>query len=245
MAGSFLLVITRTIIQALENKLCLVLALPLWSGLCHQVRRRLHRQISWKSLDVWCWSLRLEAILPPSTGSTGYGHEIVRHFKHILSGRSWQKVPFWQIFHTSVSPRISLRCGPLSYAAKLSSHTTFSLPIFLGLSGPYFNKTALLKVGKSYLWTLPTTSSQELKRLSMKSIEKSASQPQSPASWTISWFSAQGFPEKPSNSPPRQKSSHPKDQRDAYPRHWEDVSSQTLWPRAASAPKKRNLNPGE
>ena len=102
---------------------------------------------------------------------------------------------------------ISLTDVTLSYGKHIITHMIFSLRILDFLALQPFGCPALLKVGKSYLWTLlPTTSSQELKRLSRRASRKRRLKIASKPCFLneLADFLAQGFPEKAKQLTPPQ-----------------------------------------
>ena len=70
----------------------------------------------------------------PSTGSTGFGHEIARHFKHTITELEAAESPLLTDFPHKVLQGISLDDVTLSYGKHVITHDL--LFTHFGLSGP-------------------------------------------------------------------------------------------------------------
>ena len=71
----------------------------------------------------------------PSTGSTGYGHEIARHFKHTITDLEAAESPLLTDFpHKALKGDLSMTDVTLSYGKHIITHDL--LFTHFGLSGP-------------------------------------------------------------------------------------------------------------
>ena len=141
----------------------------------------------------------------PSTGSTGYGHEIARHFKHTITDLEAAESPLLADFPHKALQGISLTDVTLSYGKHIITHDL--LFTHFGLSGPAaLRMSSFVKGGEILsLDLLPTTSSQELKDFLEEHREKSIKNslkillPE-----RLADFLVQGFPEKAKQLTPPQ-----------------------------------------
>lgn len=141
----------------------------------------------------------------PSTGSTGYGHEIARHFKHTITDLEAAESPLLTDFPHKALQGISLTDVTLSYGKHIITHDL--LFTHFGLSGPAaLRMSSFVKGGEILsLDLLPTTSSQELRDFLEEHREKAIKNslkvllPE-----RLADFLAQGFPEKAKQLTPNQ-----------------------------------------
>ena len=133
----------------------------------------------------------------PSTGSTGFGYEIARHFKHTITELEAAESPLLTDFPHKDLQGISLQDVPLSYDKHVITHDL--LFTHFGLSGPAaLRLSSFVKGGETiYLDLLPQMSKQDLADFLEENREKSlknalkASLPE-----RLAEFFVQGFPEK-------------------------------------------------
>ena len=98
----------------------------------------------------------------PSTGSTGYGHEIARHFKHNITDLEAAESPLLTDFPHKALQGISLTDVTLSYGKHIITRP--SLYPFWTFWPAALRMSSFVKGGEILsLDLLPTTSSQELK----------------------------------------------------------------------------------
>lgn len=141
----------------------------------------------------------------PSTGSTGYGHEIARHFKHTITDLEAAESPLLTDFPHKALQGISLTDVTLSYGKHVITHDL--LFTHFGLSGPAaLRMSSFVKGGEILsLDLLPTTSSQELKDFLEEHREKSIKNSlKTLLPERLADFLAQGFPEKAKQLTPPQ-----------------------------------------
>ena len=141
----------------------------------------------------------------PSTGSTGYGHEIARHFKHTITDLEAAESPLLTDFPHKALQGISLTDVTLSYDKHMITHDL--LFTHFGLSGPAaLRMSSFVKGGEILtLDLLPTTSSQELKDFLEEHREKSIKNSlKTLLPERLADFLVQGFPEKAKQLTPSQ-----------------------------------------
>lgn len=141
----------------------------------------------------------------PSTGSTGYGHEIARHFKHTITDLEAAESPLLTDFPHKALQGISLTDVTLSYDKHMITHDL--LFTHFGLSGPAaLRMSSFVKGGEILtLDLLPTTSSQELKYFLEEHREKSIKNSlKTLLPERLADFLVQGFPEKAKQLTPPQ-----------------------------------------
>ena len=133
----------------------------------------------------------------PSTGSTGFGYEIARHFKHTITELEAAESPLLTDFPHKDLQGISLQDVTLSYDKHVITHDL--LFTHFGLSGPAaLRMSSFVKGGEVLsLDALPQLSENELTEFLEENREKSlknalkASLPE-----RLAEFFVQGFPEK-------------------------------------------------
>jgi len=133
----------------------------------------------------------------PSTGSTGFGHDIARHFKHTVTDLEAAESPLLTDFPHKALQGISLDDVTLSYGKHVITHDL--LFTHFGLSGPAaLRLSSFVKGGETiYLDVLPQMSQQDLADFLEEHREKSLKNclkillPERMAD-----FFAQPFPEK-------------------------------------------------
>lgn len=142
----------------------------------------------------------------PSTGSTGFGYEIARHFKHTITELEAAESPLLTDFPHKALQGISLDDVTLSYGKHVITHDL--LFTHFGLSGPAaLRLSSFVKGGEVLsLDALPQLSENELTEFLEENREKSlknalkASLPE-----RLAEFFVQGFPEKVKQLTPTQK----------------------------------------
>lgn len=142
----------------------------------------------------------------PSTGSTGYGYEIARHFKHTITDLEAAESPLLTDFPHKALQGISLTDVTLSYSKHIITHDL--LFTHFGLSGPAaLRMSSFVKGGEILsLDLLPTTSSQDLIDFLEEHREKSIKNTlKALLPERLADFLAQGFPEKGKQLAPAQK----------------------------------------
>lgn len=133
----------------------------------------------------------------PSTGSTGFGHDIARHFKHTVTELEAAESPLMTDFPHKALQGISLDDVTLSYGKHIITHDL--LFTHFGLSGPAALRLSSFVKGVEtiYLDVLPQMSQQDLTDFLEENREKSLKNclkillPERMAD-----FFAQPFPEK-------------------------------------------------
>ena len=200
---------SRTIIQALENKI-LELGASMATN-CEVVSVTKPEDVFIVKSAEKTWTADKLIVTTggksyPSTGSTGYGHEIARHFKHTITDLEAAESPLLTDFPHKALQGISLTDVTLSYAKHMITHDL--LFTHFGLSGPAaLRMSSFVKGGEILsLDLLPTTSSQELKDFLEVHREKSIKNTlKSLLPERLADFLAQGFPEKVKQLAPAQK----------------------------------------
>ena len=199
---------SRTIIQALENKI-LELGASIATN-CEVVSVTKPEDIFIVKSSENTWTADKLIVTTggksyPSTGSTGYGHEIARHFKHSITDLEAAESPLLTDFPHKALQGISLTDVTLSYGKHIITHDL--LFTHFGLSGPAaLRMSSFVKGGEILsLDLLPTTSSQELKEFLEEHREKAIKNSlKALLPERLADFLAQGFPEKAKQLTPPQ-----------------------------------------
>lgn len=199
---------SRTIIQALENKI-LELGASIATN-CEVVSVTKPEDIFIVKSSENTWTADKLIVTTggksyPSTGSTGYGHEIARHFKHTITDLEAAESPLLTDFPHKALQGISLTDVTLSYGKHIITHDL--LFTHFGLSGPAaLRMSSFVKGGEILsLDLLPTISSQELKDFLEEHREKAIKNSlKALLPERLADFLAQGFPEKAKQLTPPQ-----------------------------------------
>ena len=199
---------SRTIIQALENKI-LELGASIATN-CEVVSVTKPEDVFIVKSAEKTWTADKLIVTTggksyPSTGSTGYGHEIARHFKHTITDLEAAESPLLTDFPHKALQGISLTDVTLSYDKHMITHDL--LFTHFGLSGPAaLRMSSFVKGGEILtLDLLPTTSSQELKYFLEEHREKSIKNSlKTLLPERLADFLVQGFPEKAKQLTPPQ-----------------------------------------
>lgn len=199
---------SRTIIQALENKI-LELSASIATN-CEVVSVTKPEDVFIVKSAEKTWTADKLIVTTggksyPSTGSTGYGHEIARHFKHTITDLEAAESPLLTDFPHKALQGISLTDVTLSYGKHIITHDL--LFTHFGLSGPAaLRMSSFVKGGEILsLDLLPTTSSQELKDFLEEHREKSIKNSlKTLLPERLADFLVQGFPEKAKQLTPPQ-----------------------------------------
>lgn len=199
---------SRTIIQALENKI-LELGASIATN-CEVVSVTKPEDIFIVKSAEKTWTADKLVVTTggksyPSTGSTGYGYEIARHFKHTITDLEAAESPLLTDFPHKALQGISLTDVTLSYDKHIITHDL--LFTHFGLSGPAaLRMSSFVKGGEILsLDLLPTTSSQELKDFLEEHREKAIKNSlKTLLPERLADFLMQGFPEKAKQLTPPQ-----------------------------------------
>ncbi len=199
---------SRTIIQALENKI-LELGASIATN-CEVVSVTKPEDVFIVKSAENTWTADKLIVTTggksyPSTGSTGYGHEIARHFKHNITDLEAAESPLLTDFPHKALQGISLTDVTLSYGKHIITHDL--LFTHFGLSGPAaLRMSSFVKGGEILsLDLLPTTSSQDLKDFLEEHREKAIKNSlKALLPERLADFLAQGFPEKAKQLTPLQ-----------------------------------------
>lgn len=200
---------SRTIIQALENKI-LELGASMATN-CEVVSVTKPKDVFIIKSAEKTWTADKLVVTTggksyPSTGSTGYGYEIARHFKHTITDLEAAESPLLTDFPHKAFQGISLTDVTLSYGKHMITHDL--LFTHFGLSGPAaLRMSSFVKGGEILsLDLLPTTSSQDLIDFLEEHREKSIKNTlKALLPERLADFLAQGFPEKGKQLAPAQK----------------------------------------
>lgn len=199
---------SRTIIQALENKI-LELGASMATN-CEVVSVTKPEDVFIVKSSENTWTADKLIVTTggksyPSTGSTGYGHEIARHFKHSITDLEAAESPLLTDFPHKALQGISLTDVTLSYGKHIITHDL--LFTHFGLSGPAaLRMSSFVKGGEILsLDLLSITSSQELKDFLEEHREKAIKNSlKALLPERLADFLAQGFPEKAKQLTPPQ-----------------------------------------
>lgn len=199
---------SRTIIQALENKILELGASPMTN--CEVVSVTKPEDVFIIKSSEHTWTADKLVVTTggksyPSTGSTGYGYEIARHFKHTITDLEAAESPLLTDFPHKALQGISLTDITLSYDKHMITHDL--LFTHFGLSGPAaLRMSSFVKGGEILsLDLLPTTSSQDLKDFLEEHREKAIKNSlKTLLPERLADFLAQGFPEKAKQLTPSQ-----------------------------------------
>ena len=160
---------SRTIIQALENKIQELGASILTNTEVVSVKR-VDEQFQVKSSDQTFTSDKLIVTTGgksyPSTGSTGFGHDIARHFKLHVTDLEAAESPLLTDFPHKALQGISLDDVTLSYGKHKITHDL--LFTHFGLSGPAALRLSSLRVVRSLIWTFFPTKAKKISRLTLR-----------------------------------------------------------------------------
>lgn len=133
----------------------------------------------------------------PSTGSTGFGYEIARHFKHTVTNLEAAESPLLTDFPHKTLQGISLNDVTLSYSKHVVTHDL--LFTHFGLSGPAALRMSSFVKGGGVLSldALPQLSENELTEFLEENREKSLKNAlKTLLPERLAEFFVQGFPEK-------------------------------------------------
>lgn len=199
---------SRTIIQALENKI-VELGASIATN-CEVVSVTKPEDVFIVKSSEHTWTADKLVVTTggksyPSTGSTGYGYEIARHFKHTITDLEAAESPLLTDFPHKALQGISLTDVTLSCGKHIITHDL--LFTHFGLSGPAaLRMSSFVKGGEILsLDLLPTTSSQDLMDFLEVHREKAIKNSlKTLLPERLADFLAQGFPEKAKQLTPSQ-----------------------------------------
>ena len=191
---------SRTIIEALEKKIT-----ELGGQVATQTEivsvKKVENQFVLKSIDQ---SFTCDKLIVttggksyPSTGSTGFGHEIARHFKHTITELEAAESPLLTDFPHKVLQGISLDDVTLSYGKHVITHDL--LFTHFGLSGPAaLRMSSFVKGGEILsLDVLPHLSENDLTTFLEENREKSLKNAlKTLLPERLADFFVQGYPDK-------------------------------------------------
>ena len=155
---------SRTIIQALENKIQELGASILTNTEVVSVKK-VDKQFQVKSSDQTFTSDKLIVTTGgksyPSTGSTGFGHDIARHFKlHVTELEAAESPLLTDFPHKALNTRLP---------------TTFFSPILAYLDQLPYVFPALSRVVRLPIWTFFPTKAKKISRLTLRRIARNLS----------------------------------------------------------------------
>ena len=161
---------SRTIIQALENKIQ-----ELGAGILTNTEvvsvKKVDEQFQVKSSDQTFTSDKLIVTTGgksyPSTGSTGFGHDIARHFKLHVTDLEAAESPLLTDFPHKALQGISLDDVTLSYGKHKITHDLLFTHLAYLDQLPYVFP-ALLRVVRSLIWTFFLTKAKKISRLTLR-----------------------------------------------------------------------------
>ena len=191
---------SRTIIEALEKKI-----MELGGQIATQTEivsvKKIDDQFVLKSADQTFTCDKLIVTTGgksyPSTGSTGFGHEIARHFKHTITELEAAESPLLTDFPHKALQGISLDDVTLSYGKHVITHDL--LFTHFGLSGPAaLRMSSFVKGGEILsLDVLPQLSEDDLVNFLEANREKSLKNAlKTLLPERLAEFLVQGYPEK-------------------------------------------------
>lgn len=191
---------SRTIIEALEKKIT-----ELGGQVATQIEivsvKKVDDQFVLKSADQTFTCEKLIVTTGgksyPSTGSTGFGHEIARHFKHTITELEAAESPLLTDFPHKALQGISLDDVTLSYGKHVITHDL--LFTHFGLSGPAaLRMSSFVKGGEVLsLDVLPQLSEKDLVTFLEENREKSLKNAlKTLLPERLAEFFVQGYPEK-------------------------------------------------
>lgn len=199
---------SQTIISALEDKIH-ELGADIWMKFDVVSVKKIDNLFHVKSSDTELTAGRLIVTTGgksyPSTGSTGFGHEIARHFKMDVTDLEAAESPLLTVFPHKALQGISLDDIELSYGKHVIVHDLIFT--HFGLSGPAaLRLSSFVKGGETiYLDVLPKISKDELSDLLENQREKSLRNVlKAELSERLADFFSQDYPEKVKQLNPKQ-----------------------------------------
>ena len=191
---------SRTIIEALENKIAELGGTVITNTEIVSVKKSDELFTVRSSDQTWtCQKLIVTTggKSYPSTGSTGFGHDIARHFKHTVTDLEAAESPLLTDFPHKALQGISLDDVTLSYGKHIITHDL--LFTHFGLSGPAaLRLSSFVRGGETiYLDALPQMSQQDLATFLEENREKSLKNAlKTLLPERLAEFFVQGYPEK-------------------------------------------------
>ena len=191
---------SRTIIDVLEKKIAELSGSVITNTEIVSVKKSDERFTVKSSEHAWtCQKLIVTTggKSYPSTGSTGFGYEIARHFKHTVTNLEAAESPLLTDFPHKALQGISLNDVTLSYSKHVVTHDL--LFTHFGLSGPAaLRMSSFVKGGEVLsLNALPQLSENELTEFLEENREKSLKNAlKTLLPERLAEFFVQGFPEK-------------------------------------------------